>query len=209
MVDIIPSPAPELVIQPGATPTIHPAIAPDLAVSLNLPPSLTLTNQTPTPPPGTLTPPISPQLQALPPANVQLQIGSGTADVESDSFELVNEELSELPAGSPCYLSGALRVRRAAADNFQTCQVIALALERIAPDTSGRFITDGVLTLTAAEWESIVGSFGLEPRGIYFLSTEPGKLTREIPTSGNFLTRIGQAINSLSLEVSINSPIGL
>ena len=145
------------------------------------------------------------------------QIPSGdTLDApvsEVDVVSLTNGGGSAAVIGTPVYISAANSFQNARANASGTCDVVGLVKDSsIAASASGSVQTDGVFTATTTEWDAVAGTTGgLTPGTTYFLSAATaGRITATAPTnSGEFVTRLGKAISTTSLELSIHPPIGL
>ena len=142
----------------------------------------------------------------------QLQTGD-TIDVTTASnqiFTAANPMGVALTIGQAVYISAANTVEAALADNVTTSGVVGLVADAsIADGANGYILTDGILVST--DWTAVVGATTLTAGAVYFLSeTAEGELTTTVPTvPGSFVTRVGTAINTTTLEVSISRPIKL
>lgn len=148
---------------------------------------------------------ISGQIQQLP-ANDSLDAYTR----ESGMLILANKHTLSLPIGTPVFLSGANECQPARANSSEASQVIGLLRDlTVAVNGTGTIQTDSVLVATTAQWDVVTGQTGgLTPRSNYFLSTVAGKLTATVPSSnGEYVIRIGRAINSTTLEISIQPSI--
>ena len=130
--------------------------------------------------------------------------------LDIDIFTAENGESSaSLEAGMASYVSAADNVMRAQANALSTARVVGLARETIAAGSTGPIQTDGVLTL--ADWSSVTeeGQATLTAGSYYWLSPDhPGLITLTAPTTpGEVVVHIGVAINTTSLEISIDRPI--
>lgn len=132
---------------------------------------------------------------------------------EVDVMALTNEGTENAPVGAPVYISSNNAFGLARANAGATVNAIALVRDPdIPPATNGIVQTDGALTTTTARWDAITGeSGGLIAGAIYFLSAAaPGQLTRTAPTGpGEFVLKIGTAISSETLEITITVPVQL
>ncbi len=142
----------------------------------------------------------------------QLQAGD-TIDVTTSSnqvFIAQNATGAALTIGQAVYISAANTVEAALADNVTTSGVVGLVADAsIADGANGYILTDG--TLVSTDWIAVVGATTLTAGSVYFLSdTTAGELTTTVPTApGSFVTRVGTAINTTTLEVTISRPIKL
>jgi hypothetical protein len=145
----------------------------------------------------------------------QLQSGD-TLDAscaEVDVISLTNGNASAIVIGTPVYSSGAGEVDKAQADAVATVEVLGLAQPvSTAASASGNIQTDGVLSATTAQWDAVAGTTGgLAAGTVYYLDPDTaGKITPTAPTTaGDFVVRIGKAISTTELEISISQPIKL
>jgi hypothetical protein len=143
------------------------------------------------------------------------QIQSGdTLDAvvaEVDIVDLTNNEVSPIVKGTPVYVDTNDTVKEAQADASGTVEVVGLVYPTsIAPAATGWIITDGVLNAATGEWDAVTGDVGgLTAGAIYYLDEATvGMLTTTAPTTtGNFVARVGKAISTTNLEITISQPI--
>ena len=142
----------------------------------------------------------------------QLRAGD-TLDLTASSnqqFSATNSNIAAITIGQPVYIQGADTVDLALADAKATSGVIGLVLDAsIDSSVVGTILTDGILTST--DWTAVVGAATLTVGSVYFLSdVDAGMLTTTAPTTtGSFVTRVGTAISTTTLEVTISRPISL
>ena len=142
----------------------------------------------------------------------QLKAGD-TLDITASSnqqFSATNQSTGAIFIGQPVYIAAADTVDLALADAKATSGVIGLVLDAsIDSSVVGTILTDGILTST--DWTAVVGAATLTVGSVYFLSdTVAGTLTTTATTTaGSFVTRVGTAISTTTLEVTISRPIGL
>ena len=142
----------------------------------------------------------------------QLKAGD-TLDITASSnqqFSATNQYGDAITIGQPVYIIAADTVDLALADAKATSGVIGLVLDAsIDSSVVGTILTDGILTST--DWTAVVGAATLTVGSVYFLSdTVAGTLTTTATTTaGSFVTRVGTAISTTTLEVTISRPIGL
>ena len=142
----------------------------------------------------------------------QLKAGD-TLDITASNnqiFSATNSNIAAITIGQPVYIQGANTVDLALADAKATSGVIGLVLDAsIDSSVVGTILTDGILTST--DWTEVVGEATLTPGSVYFLSdVTAGTLTTTAPTTtGSFVTRVGTAISTTTLEVTISRPISL
>jgi len=132
---------------------------------------------------------------------------------EVDVVSLENDTgAAVINEGAPVYCKSAGKVDNAQADAVATVEVIGLAQDEIAYQASGNIQTDGVLSLTTGEWDSITGDTGgLTFNDVYYLDPDTaGMLTTTAPTTtGDFVVRVGKAISTTDMEISILNAIKL
>ena len=142
----------------------------------------------------------------------QLRAGD-TLDITASSnqqFSAQNSNIAAITIGQPVYIQGADTVDLALADAKATSGVIGLVSDAsIDSSAIGTILTDGILTST--DWMAVVGAATLTVGSVYFLSdVAAGTLTTTAPTTtGSFVTRVGTAISTTTLEVTISRPISL
>lgn len=132
---------------------------------------------------------------------------------EVDAVAMVNANASPIVIGAPVYSSAAGSADKAQANASGTVEVIGLVRDvSIAAAASGNIQTDGILVASTAQWDAITGgSGGLTYNTVYYLSpTTAGMLTATAPsTAGQYVVRVGRAISTTELEISIAQPIKL
>ena len=142
----------------------------------------------------------------------QLKAGD-TLDITASSnqqFSATNQNVAAITIGQPVYIAAGDTVDLALADAKATSGVIGLVSDANIDSTAiGTILTDGILTST--DWTAVVGAATLTVGSVYFLSdTVAGTLTTTATTTaGSFVTRVGTAISTTTLEVTISRPIGL
>ena len=142
----------------------------------------------------------------------QLKAGD-TLDITASNnqiFSATNSNIAAITIGQPVYIQGANTVDLALADAKATSGVIGLVSDASIDSAAvGTILTDGILTST--DWTAVVGEATLTAGSVYFLSdTVAGTLTTTATTTtGSFVTRVGTAISTTTLEVTISRPIGL
>ena len=133
--------------------------------------------------------------------------------VEVDVVNQQNNNASTINIGQPVYTDGAGTVDLAQADAIGTVEVLGLVkAATIVAAASGAIQTDGVIAATTAQWDTITGDVGgLTPGSVYFLDPDTaGNITLTAPTSvGDFVVRLGKAISTTELEITILQPIEL
>jgi len=143
----------------------------------------------------------------------QLQSGDTLDAVvtEVDVVDMENNEAATINIGQPVYVAGAGIVELAQADASGTVEVLGLVYPTtISAAATGWIITDGVLTATTGQWDAVTGgSGGLTAGSIYYLDPDTaGMLTTTAPTTGgDYVVRVGKALSTTELEISVTQPI--
>jgi hypothetical protein len=141
------------------------------------------------------------------------QLQSGDRLASGDLFNRLNANAGSLVIGTPVYVPAAGSVDKARANAASTKDVLGLIADvSVATNTQGAVQSDGVLEATTAQWDAVTGQTGgLTPGAIYFLdAAATGKLTPTAPTAdGEFVCRVGLALSTTELEISILTPIKL
>lgn len=121
------------------------------------------------------------------------------------------ESVTPIVLGMPVYVSGADTVKRAEANALATACIGLGNDTSIAVGTVGNIAVSGRLIGTTAQWDAVVtgGSGGLTFNSIYYLDpANPGALTTTAPTTvGQIVQRIGRALSTTEMEISIAPPI--
>lgn len=145
----------------------------------------------------------------------QLQSGD-TLDAVVTEVDLVtktNDNAGAIVIGSPVYQKTNGNVDLGRANASGTVQLVGLVRDAsIAASASGSIQTDGVLTATTGQWDSVTGQTGgLTTGSVYYLSaTTAGRLTTTAPSAaGEFVVRVGLALSSTELDISIQPPVKL
>jgi len=143
------------------------------------------------------------------------QIQSGdTLDAvvtEVDVVDAENAEVSSIVKGTPVYVFAAGQVKKAQANASGTVEVLGLVYPTsIGASATGWIITDGILVATTGEWDAVTGgSSGLTAGSVYYLDPDTaGMLTTTAPgTVGDYVVRVGKALSTTELEITISQPI--
>ena len=130
---------------------------------------------------------------------------------EVDVVSMTNDNAGAISIGQPVYVKSNGNVDLAQASTSSTVEVLGLVRDvSIAAAGTGEIQTDGVLTATTAQWDSVTGeSGGLTTGNIYYLDpSTAGNLTAIAPTTnGQFVVRVGKALSTTEMEISISAPI--
>ncbi len=145
----------------------------------------------------------------------QLQAGDtlDAAVSEVDVVSMTNANAGPIVIGAPVYVSAAGSVDLAKADAAGTVQMLGLVKDTsIATSEAGIIQTDGVLVATTGQWDAVAGTTGgLAAGAAYYLDPDTaGLLTATAPTTaGDFVVRVGIALSTTDLDISIMPPIKL
>ena len=142
---------------------------------------------------------ISGQIQQIP-AGDTLSAAASEVDVVSLTAG------ATVVALCPVYISAANEFNKAAANASGSAKVIGFAQDAINAAASGLIQTDGIITGTTGEWDAVAGTTGgLTAGTAYFLSGTAGLITDTAPsTSGHRIVKVGTAISTTDLEISIS-----
>jgi hypothetical protein len=141
--------------------------------------------------------------------------GDGTwaaPSANSDITTYLNSNAGTLNPGTPVYLSSADHFDKAQANAIGTAVVLGLTIASVTTGSAGTVRLSGTLTLTTGQWDAITGQTGgLTAGARYFLDpTTAGKLTTSVTDStGNFLSRVGQATDTTTMVIETQDPLGL
>jgi hypothetical protein len=144
----------------------------------------------------------------------QLQAGDTLDAVvtEKELVSMTNKNAGTINIGAPTYVkSTATQIDLAKADAAGTARVLGLvADETIAADASGNIQTNGVMTLTTAQWDAVAGTTGgLAAGTIYYLSAATaGLLTATCPTTG-YVVPVGCGLSTVAMLIEPEPPIKL
>jgi len=134
-----------------------------------------------------------------------------TITAEVGTVTMQNDNAGTIVIGQAVYTKNNGNVDLAQADAAGTVEVLGLVRDTsIATGTSGEIQTDGTLTATTGEWDNVTGETGgLTPGAVYYLDPNtPGSLTQTAPTTtGDFVIRVGKAIATTTMAISISQPI--
>lgn len=140
----------------------------------------------------------------------QLQAGDNIlAGSTTQSFSAINENAGAISQGQVVFVSSSGNVNLANNTTEAAAKAIGVVEDAsIAPTASGSVLTDGAITV--ADWTAIAGAPTLTAGSVYFLDGVDGNITTIPPIlAGSYVVRIGTAISTTTLEVSISRPIKL
>lgn len=136
-----------------------------------------------------------------------LQAGDNIQEV--DIMTLINGEATSIIKGTPVYISAAGTVKIAKGDAPSTSNTIGIVADpTIASGVSGPVQSEGVITATTGEWDTVTGdSGGLVPGLTYWLSPSvAGMITKVAPSTGYYQV-IGIALSTTDMQLSIGRRI--
>lgn len=143
----------------------------------------------------------------------QLQSGDTLDAPQSggDVMVLTNDDVGANVIGAPVYIDAVDGFKAARANASGTTKVIGLvATASIASGASGNVMVSGVLSATTAQWDTAFGTTGgLTFNTTYYLSdATAGKGVSTAPTTtGSYVEKIGIAISTTELMITIEPPI--
>jgi hypothetical protein len=130
---------------------------------------------------------------------------------EVDFVTASNDEVGAIVIGTPTYVNGDDTVKKALADAIGTSDVLGLVVDiTVAASDPARILTDGRLAATTTQWDAVSDETGgLVAGSVYYLDpSTAGKITSTAPTTDTeVVARVGKALSTTILEVSINQPI--
>lgn len=146
---------------------------------------------------------------------VRQMSSSDILDVQLNEVDFIpvtnGDAVAALVIGTPVYVSAADTVLQAQADDVATAEVLGLVSDvTIAAEAEGRVLTDGRLAATTAQWDAVTGEVGgLTAGSVYYVDPDTaGLITTTAPTAdGDVVARVGKALSTTILEISINPPI--
>jgi hypothetical protein len=133
----------------------------------------------------------------------QLQAGDTIANPVANNYVAD----AALAPGNPVYGSAAGHVNLAEANALSTSKVLGLSTGTTTSGSSGPIQTDGIVSLTTAQWNTVTGGTGgLTYNSIYYLSpSTAGGLTTTAPTTaGQIVAPVGLAISTTDLVLYNN-----
>ena len=127
-------------------------------------------------------------------------------------FSLLNDQGAQVNPGACVYTDTSGTFMLAKADAAATSNPFGLVVNTIITGASGNVATDGILTLTTAQWNTITGgSSGLTAGANYFLSaTTAGGLTTTPPSIvGQYVVKVGQALSTTTMAINFGFRVQL
>ena len=169
---------------------------------------------------GELDPTWSPQiLPAVPGSEVERRQhvpdvrGNVTLPIEVegiiDWYTAITDD--DIVIGTPLYLKSNNHVAKAWSDitsDWEKATVCGFSIVAASAGATIRYVAEGQINML--DWTAIIGTASLTPGGIYFLSLVAGKITLTAPNgTGTFVVRLGQATNTMILDIEIEQPVKL
>ncbi len=114
---------------------------------------------------------------------------------------------STIKIGNPLYLTGVGHVNPAKADAAGTTQVVGLSITDTSATFTCNYLTEG--RIERSDWTDIAGVTNLSAGVTYFLDlTLSGRITSTAPSAtGQYVVRVGRAVNTTTLDIEIELPI--
>lgn len=139
-----------------------------------------------------------------------LQAGDTLDANTTDGQVITLTPASDMIAGQLVYLSGADACTKAKADASGTSKLAALAVAAQSSGVAGTFMLAGVLVLTTAQWDAVMGTTGGLTAGTeYYLSAATSGLgtATATTTAGQYVVCVGYALSTTELMVKISRRI--
>jgi hypothetical protein len=114
---------------------------------------------------------------------------------------------STIVIGNPLYVVSSGHVDPAQADSSITAQVVGLSITDVSAGETCQFLSEG--RIEQSDWSGITGSSNLSAGVFYYLDpSSAGRLTSTAPTTpGQYVVRIGRAVDVSTLDIEIELPI--
>lgn len=139
----------------------------------------------------------------------QLPTGDTLAAASAEVDVVVLTAAATVVKGCPVYISAAGSFNKANAAATGTAKVIGFAAAGISSAASGSIQTDGILACATGEWDAVAGTTGGLAAGVeYYLAASAGLISATAPSgSGNYVVKVGTAISTTELEISIGDSV--
>lgn len=120
-------------------------------------------------------------------------------------YTAITDNLTKV--GNPLYLTGAGHVNLAKADDGSTSQVVGLSQADYTLGQACKYLTEG--RIERMDWTTVAGSANLSIGTTYFLDPNAaGHITTTAPTTaGQFVVRVGRAVDARTLDIEVELPI--
>ncbi len=114
---------------------------------------------------------------------------------------------STIIIGNPLYLTGVGHVNPARSDAAGTTQVVGLSITDTSAGFTCNYLTEG--RIERSDWTDVAGVTNLSAGVTYFLDPIlSGRITSTAPTTaGQYVVRVGRAVNTTTLDIEIELPI--
>ena len=134
------------------------------------------------------------------------RLSADLGTIEASAGELTAEANETVVDGQPLYkVAGLTKVGIARADAAAKSRVCGLAVRAASIGHAATYVTSGQLTLS--DWTDVLGAVTLTSGSIYYLN-DAGGLTATAPTvPGKYVTEIGQAVSTVTLDLHLKRPI--
>lgn len=139
----------------------------------------------------------------------QLPTGDTLLASASEVDVVVLTAAATVVKGCPVYIATAGSFNKANAAAVGTTKVIGFAAAGISSAAQGSIQTDGILACTTGEWDAVAGTTGGLAAGVeYYLAASAGLISATAPSgSGNYIVKVGTAISTTELEISIGDSV--
>lgn len=109
-----------------------------------------------------------------------------------------------IAAGCPIYIKSNSHAGLGSPSSVPAANIAGIAVSASVAASVLTYRTEGIITLT--DWSAATGFALLTPGATYFLG---GSGLTTIPPSTGYITRVGTALTSTTLDISIQPPIAL
>ena len=134
-----------------------------------------------------------------------------SVDMELDTIRMTNKDV-EAFSRLNCLALGSVpnSVKKAIATSEVDGYPLGFAVEAGGVDVSIVVTTDGIITGTPSEWQTVTdeaNSTGLQMGAHYYVSkVNAGKITLSPPSAPGVSCRVGRAISETELDINIEYP---
>ena len=127
----------------------------------------------------------------------------------NSSYEIIVDGI--VLSGQVIYIKGTGNAAPALADDASTADAVGGAITNGGGIVSGTLFYKTYGYVTLDDWTNATGSADLTPVATYYLSaTDDGEITSTTPsTDGEFVVKIGTALNARTLNIEIGEGIAL
>lgn len=133
--------------------------------------------------------------------------GGSTFDAVVSSLASAGAYILGTAASVTGFLNGEPQVGRCVGNTTVACAGLAV-VAAAGPTFPTKIQTDGIVTLTTAQWDAVAGtSGGLSAGDPYWVSeSTAGHLTDVQPTTGHRVTLVGYGVSPTQLRLNIQPP---